>query len=240
MRVGAACFGRCSVRHPVRVAVGAGAGAGASAVCASVGVGPVVPPVGRAGRGGWCDASGTRRRETSGSRLALKPGPPRDGPPPGSVATDASNGTPEVGPPSHNLVTDSGELYRGTILGKQGRGRADIAISAGLRAILYRMRAVVRYGRFGKAADSGPRPNPPRVFVSYRRDDSSGYAGRLYADLCERFGTDNVFIDIDSLVPGSDFVDAIEETLASCDMVLVIIGRSWLSVVDARRAAATR
>ena len=114
------------VRHRVRVAVGAGAGAGARclAVCASVGVGPVVPPVGRAGRGGWCDASGTRCRETSGSRLALKPGPPRDGPPPGSVATDASNGTPEVGPPSHQPSHRLWRVVPGHHPGKAGAGQS--------------------------------------------------------------------------------------------------------------------
>jgi hypothetical protein len=71
------------------------------------------------------------------------------------------------------------------------------------------------------------------VFVSYRRDDSSGYAGRLYADLSQQLGEDNVFIDIDSLVPGADFIDAIEDTLAACDLVLVVIGRSWLTMTDA-------
>jgi hypothetical protein len=93
---------------------------------------------------------------------------------------------------------------------------------------------VAKLGRFGKSDDSTEEitPAPPRVFVSYRRDDSSGYAGRLYADLSQQLGEDNVFIDIDSLVPGADFVDAIEDTLAACDLVLVVIGRSWLSIVD--------
>jgi hypothetical protein len=94
---------------------------------------------------------------------------------------------------------------------------------------------VAKLGRFGKADDSSEEitPAPPRVFVSYRRDDSSGYAGRLYADLSQQLGEDNVFIDIDSLVPGADFIDAIEDTLAACDLVLVVIGRSWLTMTDA-------
>jgi hypothetical protein len=77
--------------------------------------------------------------------------------------------------------------------------------------------------------DGGRRTSGQRIFLSYRRDDSSGYAVHLYEDLAERFGAENVFMDIDSLAPGVDFVDAIQETLERCDTVLVLIGRGWLS-----------
>ena len=80
------------------------------------------------------------------------------------------------------------------------------------------------------AVDDEPRA-VPRIFLSYRRDDSSAYAGRLYDYLVGRFGEDNVFIDIDSIEPGVDFADALEKTLTKCDTVLVVIGRSWLSTV---------
>jgi TIR domain/Adenylate and Guanylate cyclase catalytic domain len=68
-----------------------------------------------------------------------------------------------------------------------------------------------------------------RIFLSYRREDSSAYAGRLYDHLVSRFGYDNVFIDIDSIEPGVDFAEAVGKTLAKCDTVLVLIGPRWLS-----------
>ncbi len=72
----------------------------------------------------------------------------------------------------------------------------------------------------------------PQVFLSYRREDSSGYAVSLNERLVERFGQANVFMDIASLAPGVAFLDAIEQTLSRCDIVLVMIGRGWLSAAD--------
>ena len=66
------------------------------------------------------------------------------------------------------------------------------------------------------------------VFVSYRRDDAAGHAGRLYDRLTARFGKDRVFIDVDSIDPGADFVDVIESTLADSAVVVVVIGPNWL------------
>ena len=75
------------------------------------------------------------------------------------------------------------------------------------------------------------------IFLSYRRDDTSGYAGRLYDRLVARFGADSIFRDIDALSPGVDFVEAIETAVASCRAVVVLIGREWLRVTtpDGRR-----
>jgi hypothetical protein len=67
-----------------------------------------------------------------------------------------------------------------------------------------------------------------KVFVNYRREDASGYAGRLYEWLSDRFGPDRVFMDISAIRPGADFVQAIESEVAACEAVLVIIGRQWL------------
>ena len=52
-----------------------------------------------------------------------------------------------------------------------------------------------------------------RIFLSYRRDDSGGYAGRLYDRLSQHFGRDNLFMDIDSIALGLDFARAIETPL---------------------------
>jgi formylglycine-generating enzyme required for sulfatase activity len=67
------------------------------------------------------------------------------------------------------------------------------------------------------------------IFVSYRRDDSSGHAGRLFDKLVARFGNDRIFMDIDTIEPGEDFVTVIESAVASCDILIAVIGRNWLS-----------
>jgi hypothetical protein len=76
----------------------------------------------------------------------------------------------------------------------------------------------------------------PGVFISYRRDDSSAYAGRLYDHLCTRFGPERVFMDVDTIRPGEDFVQAISDRVASCDALIVVIGRRWLTSADATGA----
>ena len=69
-----------------------------------------------------------------------------------------------------------------------------------------------------------------RVFLSYRRDDSSGHAGRLHDALLERLGPKSVFQDVANIDPGRDFTTAIERALEDCDAVLVVVGPDWLGV----------
>jgi hypothetical protein len=71
------------------------------------------------------------------------------------------------------------------------------------------------------------------IFISYRRDDTSGYAGRLYDRLVGRFGNDRVFMDIDTIAPGHEFATDIDKALTNCDACVVLIGRQWLSITDA-------
>lgn len=74
------------------------------------------------------------------------------------------------------------------------------------------------------------------VFISYRRSDTSGWAGRLFDHLVETFGAADVFIDIDSLRPGVPFPETLASEIAGCDAVLVLIGRHWLDVeADGKR-----
>ena len=54
----------------------------------------------------------------------------------------------------------------------------------------------------------------PNVFISYRRDDAGGHAGRLSDRLVARFGPDSVFVDVDDIKPGQNFLQAIEQTLS--------------------------
>jgi hypothetical protein len=67
------------------------------------------------------------------------------------------------------------------------------------------------------------------VFISYRREDSAGYAGRLHEELEQRLGREQVFRDVDTLRAGQDFVNAIEQRLQQCGTLLAVIGRDWIS-----------
>ena len=70
------------------------------------------------------------------------------------------------------------------------------------------------------------------IFISYRRGESAGYAGRLHESLERRLGEGHVFRDVDELEPGQDFVDAISARLRDCAACLAIIGSEWLLVTD--------
>ncbi len=67
------------------------------------------------------------------------------------------------------------------------------------------------------------------IFISYRRDDSSGHAGRLHDRLVEHFGRDRIFMDVDTIEPGEDFVTVVENAVGSCEILIAVIGRNWLS-----------
>ncbi|MDP2840888.1 MAG: toll/interleukin-1 receptor domain-containing protein, partial [Candidatus Methanoperedens sp.] len=64
----------------------------------------------------------------------------------------------------------------------------------------------------------------PGIFISYRREDTAGHAGRIFDRLREKFGRDKVFMDVAGIEPGVDFVEAIDRAVGSCDVLLVIIG----------------
>ncbi len=71
-----------------------------------------------------------------------------------------------------------------------------------------------------------------KIFISYRRDDADEAAGRLSDHLVTQFGQDCIFMDVDGIAPGRDFRKVIEETLTQCDVLLGVIGRSWVDVKD--------
>ena len=75
-------------------------------------------------------------------------------------------------------------------------------------------------------------PVSGKIFISYRRDDSSASAGRLYDRLITHFPSNQIFMDVDNLDPGVDFVKAIEESVGSCDVLIAVIGRRWLISSD--------
>jgi hypothetical protein len=69
----------------------------------------------------------------------------------------------------------------------------------------------------------------PRIFISYRRDDSGDIAGRIYDRLIGELGRKAVFKDVDSIPLGADFPRVIAESLRQCSAVLVVVGPGWLS-----------
>ena len=75
--------------------------------------------------------------------------------------------------------------------------------------------------------------DPPvlRVFISYRREDTAGYAGRLYDSLIARLEIADVFMDVGDIEPGIDFTAAIEDAVESCDVMLALIGSRWVTAV---------
>src|SRR4051794_11122419 len=77
----------------------------------------------------------------------------------------------------------------------------------------------------------------PNIFISYRRGDAAGHAGRLFDSLSARYGRDRVFMDRDSITPGVDFVERIDEALASCEAAVIVIGEDWIRITgpDGRR-----
>ena len=66
------------------------------------------------------------------------------------------------------------------------------------------------------------------IFISYRREDASGFAGRLHEDLARHFGPKVVFRDVDSISSGADFPELIDTSLETCGAFVVVIGREWL------------
>ena len=70
------------------------------------------------------------------------------------------------------------------------------------------------------------------VFISYRRENTAGEARALFNDLVERLGEKSVFMDVDSIALGRDFRTVLQEITASCDLMLVLIGRNWADAKD--------
>lgn len=67
----------------------------------------------------------------------------------------------------------------------------------------------------------------PTIFISYRREDSAGWTGRLAERLKQKFGSESIFIDIDTIQPGTDFTEALRSAVGACDVLLAMIGPGW-------------
>ncbi|MET0688318.1 MAG: toll/interleukin-1 receptor domain-containing protein [Methyloceanibacter sp.] len=71
-----------------------------------------------------------------------------------------------------------------------------------------------------------------KIFINYRRGDDPGFAGRLFDRLEEAFTADRIFIGIDNIEPGLDFVRVLEDQVDRCDVLLAVIGPNWLTAKD--------
>lgn len=76
-----------------------------------------------------------------------------------------------------------------------------------------------------------------RLFLSYRREDSAGHAGRLADHLLDRYGAASLFMDVGSIEAGADFTAEIERAISDSESVLVVIRPGWL---DAQNFLGTR
>ena len=84
-----------------------------------------------------------------------------------------------------------------------------------------------------------PPPEAPtqRVFINYRRGDSQAAAGRLYDQLLRYFGRDQLFMDVDAMEPGTDFVNRLDQEVGNCSAFIAVIGPAWVNAAgsDGRR-----
>jgi hypothetical protein len=71
-----------------------------------------------------------------------------------------------------------------------------------------------------------------KIFINYRRGDTIATAGRLHDRLAKAFGRDNIFMDVDHIPAGVDFVGHLEKQIAACDVLLALIGHGWLNATD--------
>ncbi len=77
------------------------------------------------------------------------------------------------------------------------------------------------------------------VFICYRRRSSQGDVRAIGDRLKQSFGRNNVFVDIDSIAPGADFVTTIGARVSAADVVLAIMGPEWLTEMASRTDPAT-
>jgi hypothetical protein len=73
---------------------------------------------------------------------------------------------------------------------------------------------------------------PGRIFLSYRREETDFPAGWLHDRLTAHFGRDQVFRDVDDIPPGANFPEVIAKAVASCDVLLALIGSQWVTITD--------
>jgi hypothetical protein len=121
--------------------------------------------------------------------------------------------------------------------GDKDRRCADGAVAAGIRHSIsdsYKVAYNTQHYQINFRGNpmSTKRKQNGRIFISYRRADARGVAGRLGDSLGQYFGDNRVFRDIEDIAGGADFGDVIQQNLANADAVIVLMGQDWLSITD--------
>jgi TIR domain len=116
------------------------------------------------------------------------------------------------------------------------RARRRVAWIPALATFLRRTERDPSGGSFELASERSPdrRFVVSRIFITYRREDASAQAGRLYDWLGDHYGRDAVFKDVDSIDPGRPWRQAIDSAVGSSDVVIALIGPRWLPELDER------
>ncbi|MGI9423560.1 MAG: TIR domain-containing protein [Hyphomicrobiaceae bacterium] len=71
-----------------------------------------------------------------------------------------------------------------------------------------------------------------KIFISYRREDAQAAAGRIFDRLSAAFSKANVFMDVDAIEPGTDFVSLLDDRMSQCELLIAVIGPDWASITD--------
>ena len=70
------------------------------------------------------------------------------------------------------------------------------------------------------------------IFINYRRGDDPGFTQALFSRLEQAFAPERLFMDVDNIAPGLDFVQVLNDQVARCDVLIAVIGKNWLGAVD--------
>src|SRR5262245_16220087 len=73
-----------------------------------------------------------------------------------------------------------------------------------------------------------------KIFISYRREDDPSAAARVRDALAASFGKTNIFMDVDCLLAGQRFDDELSKALATCDVLIAIIGPRWMDMLKSK------
>jgi TIR domain len=71
-----------------------------------------------------------------------------------------------------------------------------------------------------------------KIFINYRRGDEPGFTQALFARLEQAFSSEHLFMDVDNIPPGEDFVRMLDTQVEQCDALLAVIGKGWLNATD--------
>ena len=77
-----------------------------------------------------------------------------------------------------------------------------------------------------------------KIFINYRRGDDPGFAQALFGRLEQAFPPEQLFMDVDNIEPGLDFVRVLADQVAECDVLISVIGKAWIDAPTRRARCA--